>query len=111
MLYDNAKNLMLDELALTLTHVALLDETETEISGGDPAYERQEINWNSAEDGEITASNEPTFDVPEGVTVAYVAFYDSLTEGEEYAMHDVTNESYGGQGTYTVTSASIDLNA
>ena len=109
MLLDTAKNLMLDELAETVTHVALLDDTDTEISGG--GYERQTVTWNSASDGEITASNEPTFDVEGGTTVSKVAFFDALTDGTQYAVNDVTDETYGGDGTYTVTSISIDLNA
>lgn len=111
MLNDTAKNSMLDHLATEAVYVALTDDTDTELTGGDPAYERQPITWNEAAAGEMTASNTPVFDVPSGATVGKVKFYDDLTGGTLYGEYDVTNETYGGQGTYTVTSAQIDLNA
>ena len=104
---DDGKNTMLDHLGTQIDYVALL-ENGTEISGGN--YERQEVNWNSATDGEITASNDPVFDVPGGTTITGVAFYDSLTDGTNYAETTVVEESYTQEGTYTLTSIQLDLN-
>lgn len=109
-LNDTAKNLMLAELATVAVYVGLTDDTDTELTGGSPAYARQAITWNAPSAGAMTASNQPVFDIPAGATVGKVKFYSALSGGTLYGEYDVTNETYGGQGTYTLTSASIDLN-
>lgn len=102
------KNKMLD--ALGVTHVGLLDETGTELTGGTPAYARKAITWNPAANGALVASNQPVFDVPASKTIASVIFMSAVTGGTELARADIAQESYNNQGTYTLTSATLDLN-
>ena len=108
MLLAVAKNLMLSELASVGTHVALLNESGVEISGG--TYARQPITWGTASGGAINATNQPVFDVPAGVTVGSIAVFSAVTAGTKYSESSVVNETYAGDGTYTVTSLEINLN-
>ena len=108
MLLVSAKNLMLTELATVASHVGLLNEAGVEISGG--TYARQSITWGGASAGAINATNQPVFDVPAGVTVGSIAIFSAVTAGTKYSESDVTNETYAGDGTYTVTSLEINLN-
>jgi len=109
-LNTDAKNAMLTELASLITYVALTNDTDTELSGGSPAYARKTITWNTPSGGAMTASNTPVFDIPSGAVVGKVKFYNASSGGTLYGEYDVTNETYGGQGTYTLDSASINLN-
>jgi hypothetical protein len=106
---DAGKNAMLDELGTLITHVGLLDETDTEISGG--SYTRETISWDAAASGEMDASNEPVFDVPAGNTVSKVIFMSAVSGGTKYAEADVSNEVFTNAGTYTLTSVTLDLNS
>lgn len=108
---DFGKNLMLDALGAVITHVGLLDELEAEISGGEPAYARKAITWGVASSGEMVASNEPVFDVPAGITVNKIIFMTAVSNGTKHAEADVDNEVFTNQGTYTLTSITLDLNA
>lgn len=104
------KNSMLNDLASRITYIALFtdDACTTEVSGG--SYSRQGVTWNGAVGGSIGIANQPIFDIPAGTTVRGLGFMTALTEGTQLANYDVLDESYAGVGTYTVTSATIDLN-
>ena len=108
MLLVAGKNPMLTHLSTLATHIALLNGSGVEISGGD--YVRQSVTWGTASNGSISITNQPVFDVPAGSTVAQIAFYSASTGGTKYSESSVTSETYAGDGTYTVTSASINLN-
>lgn len=82
-----------------------------EVTGGSPAYARKAINFNAASAGSMGSSNAPVFDVPASTTVAYVGFWDAATTGNFLGAAAVTSEVFASQGTYTVTSATLDLNA
>jgi len=110
------KNAMLDYLAGVAVYVSLHtgdpgDDGSNEVSGGDPAYARQSITWNSASSGSLDSSNTPEFDVPSSTTVAYVGFWSAESAGTFYGAADVTDEVFAGQGTYTLTDADLDLNS
>jgi hypothetical protein len=110
------KNLMLNALAAAATHVGLhtavpSTATPNEVTGGSPAYARKANTWNTASAGAVDNSNAPVFDVPAGTTVTHVGFWSAATSGVCYAYAAVTNETFGGQGTYTLTDADLDLNA
>lgn len=110
------KHVMLNALAAVATHVGLHSAvpstgTPNEISGGSPAYARKSNPWNAASGGAITGSSAPVFDVPSGASVAYVGFWSASSGGTLYSYDDVTVETFGAQGTYTLTSATQDLNA
>lgn len=115
--YDaTAKNVMLDALGAVCTRVALhtgdpggANQALLEVTGGSPAYARQAITWNAATGGAMDDSNVPVFDVPAGTTVSWISFWN--TAGTvRYAKKDVTDEVFGGQGTYTLTDADFDIN-
>lgn len=114
MINNDGKNIMLNELGTVATYMSLHNgypaTSLNEITGGSPAYARKAITWGSASNGEIATSNQPVFDVPAGETVAGVGFWSAATSGTQYGDYDVTDEVFAGQGTYTVTSATIDLN-
>jgi hypothetical protein len=57
----------------------------------------------------MTASNQPVFDVPTGTTVTHVGFWSAVTTGTYFGMADVTDETYGAQGTYTLTSVTASV--
>ena len=104
-----AKNLMLTELASVATKAALLNASSTELTGGTPAYARKDLTWGTAAAGAVAITNDPVFDIPVGATVAYVRLYNAAGD-VQYGDYAVTNETYGGQGTYTVTAFEINLN-
>jgi len=82
----------------------------TEISGGSPAYARQVIAFNAAADGTMDDStNGAVFDIPAGGVVDYVGYHSASTAGTLQALDDLTQESFSGQGTYTLTDADLDL--
>ncbi len=84
----------------------------TEISGGSPAYARVAIAFASAALGILDDStNGAAFDVPAGGVVNYVGFFSASTGGTLYAVDDLTQETFTGQGVYTLTDAKLNLNA
>lgn len=82
-----------------------------EISGGSPAYARKAIAWGAAAAGLMDDStNGAAIDVPASAVVNYVGFFSAVTTGTLYAIDAVTEETFGAQGTYTLTDAKLDLN-
>lgn len=80
-----------------------------EISGGSPAYARKAITFAAASGGSMAASNQPAFDVPAAAVVNYVGLYSADTAGTLQALDDLTAETFGAQGTYTLTGATLSL--
>lgn len=106
-LTNDAKNAMLTELANLALYAALTTDTDVEIFGG--SYARKSVTWGTPSGGSMSANN-IVFDIPSGATVGKVKFYSASSGGTLYAEYNATDETYGGQGTYTITSATIDLN-
>lgn len=111
-----AKNYMLDQLGTVCVYVSLHTASPgstgaNEVTGGSPAYARKALTWNAASTGSKTLSNSPTFDVPAGVTITHVGLWSAATNGTYYGYIDVTDEVFASQGTYQVTSGTVDLNA
>jgi hypothetical protein len=109
-----ALNLMLDALGATVDFLSLHTDTVgsgsgNEVTGGSPAYARKSVTWNAASSGNLDNSNTSVFDVPAGTTIRRVGFFDAVTSGTYYGDADITDETYGSQGTYTVTDADITL--
>jgi hypothetical protein len=99
----SAVNFTTDVTALTVTELV-------EISGGAPAYARKAIAFSAAAGGTMDDStNGAVFDVPSGATVDYVGYYSAVTAGTLNAVDKVTSETFGAQGTYTLTDADLDL--
>jgi hypothetical protein len=112
------KNAMLNALGALAVYASLHsadpgDNGANEISGGSPAYARKAIAWEAAGSGTMNKNATPAvvFDVGAGKTVLYVGFWSALTSGTFYGAALVTQEDFGGQGTYTLTDADLDLNA
>lgn len=82
-----------------------------EISGGAPAYIRKSITISDPVEGSMDSSNQPVFDCPSGAVVNYVGFFSAESAGVLCGLDQVTEETFGAQGTYTLTDADLDLNA
>lgn len=112
-LNNTMKNLMLEEFASLAIYASLhtaFPAGANEVSGGSPAYARKSINWAAASGGSISAqATFPVFDVP-ACTVAAMGFYSAVTAGTLYGDYDLTDEVFAGQGTYTLTAITVDLN-
>lgn len=105
------KNSMLDHLGTEITYVGLLDEVDAEITTGVGVYARKAITWGAADAGSMAASNQPVITVPLSTTVSKVILCSAQTAGTTWATADVDNEVFTNEGTYTITSATLDLNA
>jgi hypothetical protein len=116
--YSNtARNVMLAELASVGVYASLHtsdpgDSGTGEVSGGSPAYARKSITWGTAgtpTTGEVAATSQPIFDVPAGTTVTYVGVWSASSGGTFYGSGEVPAETFGSQGTYTLTTLIMDL--
>jgi len=110
----DGKNVMLDALGAVAVFAALFNgdpsDAGTELSGGTPAYARKAQGWGSAAAGSMEDDGDIAFDCPAGSTVNYVAWYTADTGGTLLAYDAVTEETFGSQGTYTLTQSLLDLN-
>ena len=109
-----ALNLMLDALGAVAVYVSLHTDavgggSGNEVTGGSPAYARKSITWNAAAAGNLDNNANPTFDVPAGTTIRRVGFFSAVTAGTYYGDADITDETFGAQGTYSLTDADITL--
>lgn len=82
-----------------------------ELSGGSPAYARKSITFSDPSLGLMATSNQPVFDCAAGAVVNYAGFFSAVSSGQMNGLDDVTQETFGAQGTYALTSATLDLNA
>jgi hypothetical protein len=103
------KNAGLDAMAALITHIGLADETDELASGGD--YARQAVTWGSATGGSVAITGTETFDVPGGSTVNRLLLRSNGTidGGTDYGYAELTEEVFGGDGTYTVNSLTLTL--
>jgi hypothetical protein len=113
-LATNAKNIGLDAIVAVIGYLSLHSDVvgsgnTNELSGGSPAYARKAVTWGAAASGSVALSNQPVFDVPASATVARVGLQSAVTAGTYYGDADVTDETFGGQGTYTVTAGTISI--
>lgn len=98
-----------------VTHIGLIDDGGTELTGGSPAYARQPVTWTAGgagadPDGTIRPDADLPFDVPAGTTVAEWRGFDALTTGNAYGGEALTNEAFANQGTYTLLAAQTAIN-
>lgn len=93
-----------------VSHIALLNASGTELSGG--SYVRKAVSWGTASSGAVHPTADLVFDVPAGVTVGGWAGYNASTAGVSRGGANLSNEPYTNAGTYTLTAASTgyDLN-
>ena len=86
---ENGRNTMLDGLAEVISHVSLHDGFPgaggvNEITGGGPAYERSSVLWEAADNGVLSSSGQPSFNIPAGATISWCGFWDNETGGAFY---------------------------
>lgn len=107
-LTEAAKNAMLDELGTLITHIGLAN-VATEVTGGSPAYARKAVTWAAASGGVLAMSGSLTFDIPAAGVVNRALLRSALTAGTDYGNATLTEETFGGQGTYELTALTITL--
>jgi hypothetical protein len=92
-----------------ITHFGLVDETGTELTGGDPAYARIADTPVADGDGVVRPSTNLVFNVPEGTTVGGWRAYSAGTEGTDWGGEAVTQEAFAAQGQYTLQAAGSSI--
>jgi hypothetical protein len=106
------RNAIRDHGASIITHIGLVDAGGADLAGG--SYARKPVTWATTDpDGLMRPSADLVFDVPAGATVAGWRGYSALSAGSNYGGADLTQETYGSAGTYTLLAAStsVDHNA
>ncbi len=80
-----SRNSMLDDFAGDYTwlslHSAYSASGANELSGGSPAYARQQCTWASAASGALSISGTETFDIPAAGSVAFVGIWSASSAG------------------------------
>lgn len=90
-----------------MTHILLVSEGTTELSGGTPAYSRLPVTWSTTYgDGIIRPNADLTFDVAAGSSVAGWMGASSSSGGTIYGgAFFVTPETYANQGQFKLLAA------
>jgi hypothetical protein len=106
-LSDAGKNIMLNAWGAVAVWLSLHDGDPgttgvNEITGGSPAYARQQGAWDPASGGVITLAGAETFDVPAGADVTHFGAWSAVSGGTFYGGGATAPESFTGQGTYTL---------
>ena len=96
-------------IASVATYLGLVDDVGTELTGGSPAYARKPVTWTSPVGGLIRPTADADFNVPPATTVGGWRTYSASTAGTNYGGEDLTNETFTGQGTYTLLAASTGI--
>lgn len=118
---EHAKNAMLDALCRgtqpkAIDRVSLhtaepnASTGDKEVTGGE--YARKAIAFNAASGGSSDdSSNGIEFKIPAGTTVKFVGYWSDASGTPKFeGFNEVTNETFTGAGTYTLTDADLDLN-
>lgn len=103
------RNLIANAGAAVITHIGLVDETGTELTGGDPAYARKAVTWLTAALGVIRPNADLTFDIPAITTVGGWVGYSASTGGTAYGGQELTNEAFVGQGQYKLIATGTGI--
>ena len=112
-LEDSMKNSMLAAIDVDVSHLGLHSAfpatSGNEIAGGAPAYARQVVAWDAPAGGAIAMTGSEVFDVEAADTVSAVGLWDALTVGTIQGGADLTDETFGAQGTYTLTALTVTI--
>lgn len=105
-------NAMATQADVLITHIALFGNG-TEVTGGSPAYARKATNWSAPSNGLTRPATDLVFDIPAGGIVDEWRGFSAITGGTDYGGEVLTEETFAGQGTYTLLAAStgIDFDA
>lgn len=109
---DAAKNVMLDALAAAAVFVSAHDADPSTTGANELSsspYAREAITWNAAASGTLDSLSQPMILVAGGDTVAYIGLWSAKTSGVFYGSADVTDETFTGDGSYTVTDFDISI--
>lgn len=96
-------NAAVEGITDVVTHIALVDETGTELTGG--TYARQAVSWAAASVGAQKIAADETFNVPAATTVGGWRGYTALTVGTNIGGEDLDEEAYTNAGTYVLEAA------
>jgi hypothetical protein len=105
-----AKNALADDFAALAGYVSAHsadpgDTGASELAGG--TYARKAATWTASSGGVVNFTGTlPTLDIPAGSTVAFLGLWSAVTAGTWLGSVDVTDETYGAAGQYSVTSGS-----
>lgn len=91
-----------------ITHLGLVDETDTEITGG--TYARQAVTWTAVSNGDFSPTADLPFSIPASVTVGGWHGFSALTAGTDYGGAALTQQPFVTAGTYTLLAASTAIN-
>jgi hypothetical protein len=93
-----------------ITHIGLVDQNGTELTGGSPAYTRIAESWSDGADGVMSLAENRVFNVPAGTTVGGWRGYSQLSSGgTNFGGKNLVNETFASQGTYTLLAASTSI--
>lgn len=106
---DNYHNAIRDHGKTLITHIALVDDTDTELTGGSPAYARKPVAWVDDGVGVMRPDADLLFDIPAGATIGGWRGFSALSNGTDYGGKELTQEVYAGQGEYTLSAASTSI--
>ena len=92
-----------------ITHIGLLDDTQTELSSA--SYARQAASWTSPTDGDVQLTADLEFDVADGDEVHYWQGYDDASAGTAYGPVALdTPVTFSNDGTFTLVAAQTSIN-
>ena len=111
-LNDAGKAKALNGLVINFAKIHTADPgasgSENEVTGG--SYAGQTITWTPATAGNLDSSNQPTFEIPAGVTVSHYSLWSGGTAGTCLATGALSaSEAFAGAGQYKLTDADINL--
>lgn len=106
---EGYRNAIADHGGGLITHIGLVDETGTELTGGSPAYARQAVTWTGASGGTIRPNADLIFDVPANATVGGWRGFSASTAGTNYGGKALTQETFASQGEYKLLSANTGI--
>jgi hypothetical protein len=90
-----------------ITHIGLVNELDTELSGGD--YARQPVTWTAADDGLVRPTANLEFAIQAGTTVTGWRGYSALTAGTDYGGKALPPVAFTLPGTYRLLAASTGI--
>lgn len=100
---DGYRDAIANHGASLITHIGLVDNTATELSGGDPAYARLAVPWTTAPTsgvGIVRPSADLMFDIPAAANVSGWRGYSAVTAGTNYGGKALDREEFAKQGQY-----------
>jgi hypothetical protein len=105
------KNIMLNALGVThvSAHTGATGATGTnEVAGG--SYARQSITYAGAAAGAKDSSTVPEVPIPAGNAVSVIGYWNASTGGDFLAYSNITEETFGSDGSLQITDSDLIIN-